>query len=536
MSAARETAFSGEVPVVVHGPLTGDPERIAAAPRAAPPAALPETASEALTAPVSVRPIPAERTSVMPGERVFGLDAFRGILLLAMNFTFTIPPWGPFPKWMYHTQVPPSPDRAYINVPGLTWQDMIFAMFVFTMAAAIPIAMGARLARGKPYPDILWSATRRAFLLLVFALVIGHVNPYWTQDYTRRGNVVAIAGLLVCFAVFLQPPPHWKESAARLLKRAGWAGVAAILFLLPVLYGTGFDPARRDHIMSALAFCTLAGTAIWLLTRRRLLLRLGIFVGIALGRAVAPLWDQFAAVWYATPAPWFYQPWYLDLLLVVIPGTVAGELITRWMRAPAEVTAPADAQGPAWSRGRLVLLGALGFSFAVILNVGLYERRYPLATAVAVAVAAGLLLFFSRSPRREREHVFQQLFLWSAVLLVCGMLVEPLEGGIRKDPQTLGFLLLMAGTAMAALGGLMVVFDSFRAATRRLEPVALVGQNALLAYVVLMLGIEHLLWLTGIGHRFTETLALATLRSVVLTALVGLLVVMATRKRIIWKA
>lgn len=515
-------------PIVMHAPPTGDAERVAATPRPLPKVvSVDPAAAPARPAPVAA---PAATMSEAPAERVFGLDAFRGILLLAMNFTFTIPPWGPFPRWMYHTQVPPSAERTYVNVPGLTWQDMIFAMFVFTMAAAIPIAMGARIARGKPYPDILWSATRRAFLLLVFALVIGHVNPYWTQDYTKRGNAIALMGLLICAAVFMQFPSSWKDSVVRAIRRVGWAGVALVLFALPLAYGQRFDADRRDGIMAALAFCTLAGTAIWLLTRRRLALRIGIFIGIAVGRALAMLWDGFGSIWFATPLPWFYQPWYLDLLLIVIPGTIAGELIARWMRSGAET----EERG--WAAGRLMLIAATALSFLVTLNVGLYERRYPLATTVAVVVTCVLLLGVSTGARHERERVLRQLFQWASVLLILGMLVEPLEGGIRKDPQTLAFLLVMGGTAIAALGGLLVVFDRFGTATRHLKPIALIGQNALLAYVVLMLGIEHILWLTGIGHRFTETLAQATLRSVILTALVGIIVTWATRRRLIWKA
>ena len=114
--------------------------------------------------------------------------------------------------------------------------------------------------------------------------------------------------------------------------------------------------------------------------------------------------------------------------------------------------------------------------------------------------------------------------------------VEPLEGGIKKDPQTLGFLLLMTGSAMAALGGLMILSDLFKAGRKTLRPIALIGQNALLAYVVIMLGFEHVLWLTGIGNSFTSTWQVATVRSIVLTTLAGTVVWYATRKRFVLKA
>jgi hypothetical protein len=541
-----------EQPIVLHGPLTGDPERIVEHPRSLPEIApdvvahtdvvgpLIPTARVEVATPGSVaterpeaqpRTLPAPAVSVAPTERVFGLDVFRGVLLLAMNFTFTIPPWGPFPKWMYHTQVPPSPTREYVGVAGLTWQDFLFAMFVFTMAAAIPIAMGGRLARGKPYPDIVFQSIRRGALLLLFALLIGHVNPYWTQDYTKRGNILALAGLLVCFAVFVQPPATWKAWAVRGLRYAGWAGVAALLFVVPTLvYGQTFSTDRRDYIMAALAFATVAGTAVWLLTRKNVGLRLGIFGVIVAGRALATEFPAVGQIWYANPAPAVYQPWYLELLLVIIPGTIAGDLIWRWMQKPKVSTTVRS-----WSTRRLAALAAIGWSFIPILCIGLYERRYPMQTTVAVIAMCAAMLVVTRGAGTERDRVLARLFAWASLWLVAGMLAEPLEGGIKKDPQTLGFLLLMAGSAMAALGGLMILSDIFRSGRRALRPAALIGQNALFAYVIIMLGFEHVLWLTGIGGSFTSSWQAATVRSVVLTGLAGALVWYATRKKLIWK-
>ena len=520
-----------ERPIVIHGPLTGDADRLAAHPRGLPGAAPNLVAARDVVGPLVVTPAVAPAVSVAPTERVFGLDAFRGFLLLAMNFTFTIPPAGPFAKWMYHTQVPPSATRAYVEVAGLTWQDLLFAMFVFTMAAAIPIAMSGRLAKGKPYPEIILQSLKRGALLFLFALIIGHVNPYWTNDYTKRGNVLSIVGFLVSFALFLQPPRTWRPAVARAVRYVGWAGAATILLVVPLLYGQTFDTAHRDHIMSALAFATVAGTVLWVFTRHSIRARVLLLGVIVLARLLAPHVGLVSSVWLANPAPWVYEPWYLDLLLLVIPGTIAGDLIWRWMQAPTD-----EPERAGWTSGRLKALGLVAASFIPILCVGLYERRYPLATTIVVMATSALLLALTRDPATARERVLARLFGWSALWLVLGMLAEPMEGGIKKDPQTLGFLLLMAGSAKAALGALLICADRFAAGRRQLRPVALIGQNALLAYVVLMLCIEHLLWLAGVGDAFTSTWPLATARSIALTLAAGLIVWGATRQRLIWKA
>jgi hypothetical protein len=368
-------------------------------------------------------------------------------------------------------------------------------------------------------------------MLLLLAMLIGHVNPYWTDDYTKRGNMLAILGLLVSFAVFVQPPTRWKPEVKRALRYAGAVGSIALLFVVPMLYGQVFSPERRDYIMSALAFCTIAGTLIWLFTRTRPTARIVVFCVVLAGRMAAQHVGWIGSIWYVSPVPWFYQPWYLDLLLIAIPGTFAGEQVGRWIKHGADADAP-----ELWSNARLATLAVLGFSFLPILLIGLYERRYPGETTAFVIATSTMLMFVARAPRSERDRILARLYAWAALLLVVGMFVEPLEGGIKKDPHTLGFLLLMTGIAMAWLASLLVVADVFAGRSRPLRPLAQIGQNALFAYVVFMLGIEHLLWLTGIGHAFTSTWQLATLRSVVLTFLTAAIVWFATKKRLIWKA
>lgn len=525
MSVARESA--GEQPIVVHGPFTGDADRLDAV---------------ALLPPPVYRPLPEEPTVVDHAElepapvataapqRAFGLDAMRGLLLLAMNFAFTIPPWGPFPEWMYHMQVPPSTTGAFVEQPGLTWRDMLYPGFLFTMSAAIPITMSARLAKGMPYPQIAWIAIRRGALLLLFSLIIGHVNPYWTHDNTKTGNITAIFGLLVAFAFFVKPRSDWSERSVRWLRYAAWAGVLAVLFVVPAWYGGEFDPVRQDNVILSIAFLTVAGTLIWLFTRFNVAVRLAILAIAVVGRMLAPRVDWIGSVWNATPAPWLYQSWFLDLLVIVIPGTIVGDLLVRWMkRAP-------DAEPALWSRGRLMTLAAIGLCVGPILAVGLYERRYPGATAVAIVALSALYVFVAAKPRNERDYVLFRLCALAAIMLVAGAMLEPFEGGIKKDPQTLGYLVLMTGMAIAGLTSLLIVVDEFGTGKRSLRPLVEIGQNPLFAYVVCFLGVLHVLFLFNLGGLFTATWQQAALRSVVLTAFVGLLVWLTTRHRLLWRA
>jgi Domain of unknown function (DUF5009) len=527
MTHPANEATTLEQPIVVRGPVTGDAERLATFPIALPAPAPTVTVSDtpSLTLTTSVAPA----TSVAPGERALGLDVFRAVLLLAMNFSFTIPDWGPFPAWMYHAQVPPSPTAAYVPIAGLTWQDLLFPGFVFAMAAAIPIALGARIARGVAYPSMIWASIQRAFLLVVLALVIGQVNPYWTHDDTHRGNVVALIGFVACFAFLVQPPKTWSEDRRRWFRRAAWAAVALVLFGVPLMYGQSFSPSRRDDILAALAFTSVAGTIIWLFTRKSLRLRMAVAAAVVIGRTAAPHVGWFGDMWYATPADWLYDAWYLDLLIIVVAGTTAGELLGRWM------TTRADRAEPTWSTWRLATLATLGAAVVPVLLVGLYHRNYPAATTAGVIALAAAMLLSVRHAGNEQERVLAQLYTWAAFWLVAGMLVEPLEGGIKKDPQTLSYLFISAGVGLAGLATLLVLADVMRVAKRPFAVLSTIGQNSLFAYVVFFLCGEHLLWLTGLGKTFTATWQEATIRSTVLTAIVGFVVWAATRKRLVWR-
>jgi hypothetical protein len=514
-----------EQPIILHGPITGDVTEadfdITAAPVVVAEAA-PAIADQQLST------VPAAAATVAPAsERAFGLDALRGLLLLAMNFAFTIPSGGPFPGWMYHMQVPPGGD--YVNQAGLTWRDMLYPGFLFTMSAALPVTMSARLAKGMPYPRLAWIALRRGALLMLFALIIGQVNPYWTHDYTKTGNIAAIFGLLVSFAVFVRPDRTWSRATTRVLRYTAYAGVATVLFVVPAWYGQSFSPERQDGVIASIAFLTVAGTMIWLCTRLRPVARLAILGVVFAGRAIAPQVGWFGEIWFWTPANWLYQPWYLELLTIAIPGTIIGDLLVQWMNRPAD-------ERLLWTSGRLMAIAAVGFSVIPILAIGLYERRYPGATAAAICGLCAVSVALTRKPLSQRDYVIARLSWYTAIILVAGVVLEPLQGGIKKDPQTFGYLVLMTGAAAAMLTGLLIVVDVFRMSQRVLRPLVEVGQNPLFAYVVLFLGILHLLWLFNAGNFLSATWQQATLRGVLLTTLVGMTVWLSTRKGLLWRA
>ena len=79
--------------------------------------------------------------------RMIALDALRGIAILMMTLSGVIPFDKPLPAWMYHAQEPPPTHDFNPNLPGLTWVDLVFPIFLFCMGAAIPIALSRRIEK-----------------------------------------------------------------------------------------------------------------------------------------------------------------------------------------------------------------------------------------------------------------------------------------------------------------------------------------------------------------------------------------------------
>lgn len=459
-------------------------------------------------------------------SRSIALDAFRGLLMIAMVFSFAILGKAGLPAWMYHMQFPPPAER-FTPLPGLTWRDLIFPGFLFTMAAAIPLASSRLLAAGMAYPEIIWRGLKRAALLFGFALIIGHTNPYWTNDYTKLGNVMAIVGFLACWPVLLSRRSDWSPARFRIFKLVGLVAVAALLFALPWAYDRSFSLFRKDNIIHALAFVGITTLIIWLFTRTNLQARLAVLatiVALKLG-ASQPGWLHEA--WLTKS--WLLEPWFIELLILTILGSIAGDLLVSWLAHGR------DEDQAGWPRPRLAVLAMVSIAVTPLLLVGLYTRAVGLTTLGVIGVAA-LGVALVHAPVAPADRVLAMLWRWGGALLILGMLLEPFEGGIKKDPQTLSFLVLMAGVCFVSLAALLIIADRLNVTRRTTRVLAETGRNPLLMYVLFSLFINHIAYLVEVGDYFTVGIGPALARATAFTALTTAVVVWLTRRRVFWKA
>lgn len=459
-------------------------------------------------------------------KRAFSLDALRGLFLLTMTFGFTIQSED-LPAWMYHRQF--DPQDHVIPVFGIGWRDLAYASFLFTMAAALPLTLTRRMDNGEPEIGIVLAAFRRGVMLILFALLVAHSNDFFL-GYTDSARVLSIVGFVVMGLVFTRRRKDWNPTRFKILNRFGWVAAIAFLALSPLAYGKTFSLSRTDDIIMGLAVAAFFGSIIWYFTRNRIEWRLAILaavVALYLGARQDGWVQQF---WYSSPAEWLFIPAQLSLLCVVIPGTIAGDHLLKWMRAGESGAAGHDD----WTRGRLILLSAVCIIITPIVVFGLYNRWVEETTlGVAALVAGGF--FLTRSPRAPGETLLRNLYLWAALWLMIGLFLEPSEGGIRKVPETLSYFFTVTGATSMLLVAMAAIVDLLNK-RRFVHTLIDLGHNPLLCYVVFTVFLNSVFELI---HPLQPVLegspGESVLRSIIMTGLVVLLVRFFTRRRIFWR-
>ena len=478
-------------------------------------------------------------SSVVPANRALALDAVRGLAILAMLLSGQMPfDENALPSWMYHAQVPPPAFQFQANLPGISWVDLVFPFFLFAMGAAFPLALSRRMDQGASRGRLLLFVLERGFLLAFFALFVQAIRPYtMNHDPTTATWLLALLGFFIFFPILTRLPAGWPNAVKFSVRAIGWLGAA--LFCLFVTYpdGGGFKLTRSDIIIVVLANMAVFGSLTWMLTRNNLFLRLGvigILFAIRFSNLPAPTDGWVHDLWKFSPAPWIYQLYYLQYLCIVIPGTIAGDLILQWTRRSGQPDRGSDSGN--WSFGRHALILLTMTALLLSLLIGL-KARWLLETtllAFALCVAGWMLL---RQAPNDTGRLYQKLFNWAVYWLVLGLVFEPYEGGIKKDHPTLSYYFVTSGLAICVFIGFSILIDVFH----QKRPVQLLidnGQNPMIAYAGINNFITPVLALTGgstLLAQFATTPWRGFWKGAIITLLMAITVSVLTRRKIFWR-
>ncbi len=476
------------------------------------------------------RPMEAQRHR--PAARAHSLDALRGYAIMTMILSAT-EAFRVLPSWMYHAQLPP-PDHLFTPTAyGITWVDLIFPFFLFSMGAAIPLSLGRQYDRGASRLALAWKSVLRWLKLSFFAVFIMHAFPFmlgYGQQWLRYA--VPLVGFVLLCLMFLSNPFGLSRRGALAVKAVAYVAGSALVLLQPYANGLPFQFTDTDIIIIILANVSLTGSLLYLLTIHRPWHRLAVLpfvVALFMAAPTAGSWAEW--IMHASPLPWLFEVPYQEYLLIIIPGTVAGEWLAEWLQARQPSAAVAENRMPLW----IVALLALS---VVVVNVVFLYARWLVANLIVTALLTAAILWITRkgsNPADSRWH--SRLSRAGSYLLLLGLFLEAYEGGIRKDDVTMSYLLVTCGLAFFALLFFTVACDHYRLRWLSL-PLELTGRNPMVAYVSSSMVVIPLLALLHL-YPFVEAMATQVwsglLKGILLTAASMAFTAWFTHRKWFWK-
>ena len=463
-------------------------------------------------------------------KRAYTVDLLRGLAIVGMVLSGQILWHAELPAWLFHAQVPPPSFRFDPSVPGITWVELVFPFFLFSMGAAFPLALRKRLeARGESVALILTVVVRRWALLALFAIALANLRSGVTGTLPAWGAAVIQLAGWGCFCALFMRFERLSNRQNRIVCFAGIAVLAALLLAERWIWGLPVSVERSDVIILVLANMALFGSVVWLYTRNNLLARLGILALLAalrLGCGVEGSWNE--ALWNWSPVPWLFRFDYLKYLCIIIPGTIAGDRIYAWM------THRGDEGAGASRRRELIVLGLLIALFCVNMW-GLFVRQ--LVVNLVASVVLGLLVRrLLRDDASATGSLYRALFGWGFFWLVLGLGLEAFEGGIKKDYATFSYFFVTSGLASLLL---IAAGIAMRRLNARFSVLVKCGQNPMVAYTAagfLIMPLLTLMHLSPYLQAFAELHPwMGVVRGVVVTAAVMAVTVFFTDRRLFWR-
>lgn len=458
-------------------------------------------------------------------KRLNSLDAFRGLAILCMVLSSSIAFGEMMPAWMFHAQTPPPTHVFNPNLPGITWVDLVFPFFLFSMGAAIPLALNKK-ADTEPFHKIFVQLFTRLVLLAFFAIFTFHARA-WVMDKTPSTitYLISIAAFACLFLIYGDWNSFVKPKLAIALKAIGVVLALSFLAFYAFAYGD-FSLAKSDIIIIVLANMAFFGGLIWYFTRKQPLWRIAVLPFVmAVFLASKETGSINELVFNATPADWLYKFYYLKYLFIIIPGTFAGEWFIK--ESKNENIEPT-------SKKVLSLIAVIAIALVVVNLWGLFTRNLEINLIINLFGCA-CLLFLAKDVKHS--ELVSNMIKAGTYLLLLGLFFEAYEGGIKKDFSTysyyfvcsgLSFLTLLAFSLIEKLGYLKAM-TNFLAAN---------GKNPMIAYTAGNLLLIPLLKITTLStylDAMNTSAFIGFARGVIFTGIVALITVLFTRLKFFWK-
>lgn len=492
-------------------------------------------------------------------KREPSLDALRGLAVVGMILSGYVAFNGTLPNWMYHVQTPGG--GAHANIAGIGWVDLVLPFFLFALGAALPFSLSRKLEKGERITSISVDIIKRFGLLLFFAIFYRHVHPWFLSEHfspTGREFLISFISLPLFVMIYMELPKSINPKLRLGIKLAGFAG--AIILLSQLYYPAervGFSLTRYDGVLWSLAWASVWGSFIWLLTRTNSMLRIAILpIVVALLLSAKQEGSWTATLLAFNPFNYLYKvevvktfctqtlgmpnnfKWLFNLsslktLLVIIPALQAGEYLKSYLKH-LEGNDEKDSKPQA----KLLAIVATLCLLVVVVNTWFLYERWLVANFLLSLCAIILSFVVLKKYNGSSKTFIRQMLIAGAYLLIVGLCIEPFEGGIKKAPTTFSYYIVVTGLAFFT-----TLFFScctqLGLLNRCIKMLATTGKNPMFAYVSGRLLILPFFWLIGIYQLWDGMNAnawIGTLKGVIITALVVALTAVTVRFKWFWKS
>ena len=450
-------------------------------------------------------------------KRIITIDILRGITIFATILCANT---------AYQPDLPapltPPPTYAFNpDIPGITWVDLVFPFFLFTMGAAFPLAMRKRLENGASRWSVTGSLLRRWLTLTIFAIVLG--NAYMIGSSPRPAIVKGIFQIVLWGVMFLSLVRVKDEKKTKLLNNTGLILLVAMAVTATDWLGLELSRWHSDVIIMILANVAFFGGLIWMFTKDNLRLRWLILLFIIALKALSSYTPEVLS-WVPSLSSigWFFSWGFLQYLVIAVAGSIAGDMLQKQSRSESRTEI----------NGTHIAAGIIALTAMLVQLWGLFTRHILADLIISAVLGAAFIIL-----TWKRRNIVSSLGYFGFAFMLIGIIFDPIDGGITKDYCNLSYLLTTTG--MTALTGAFVLALELKWNIKG-RGLSGCGQNPMLAYGVTTFFTGPILAMIGIG-AWLDTISLGSpfwgiVRGLVYTLLMVAITCFFTKKKLFWRS
>lgn len=199
----------------------------------------------------------------LAATRVVSIDIFRGLTIAVMIFVNELAEVRGLPWWTYH---------AHANQDVMTYVDMVFPFFLFTVGMSMPFSVEQRLRCNSSMARLWLHVVVRSFSLLVLGLILANADQADRAHMRMSGSSWALLGLIGA-GLYLNIYPK-SGRIARYTNMVRAAGLIGVALAFAIFRRTAHDGRAAwidfsyPEILGLIAFAYLAVALLYIPTRR----------------------------------------------------------------------------------------------------------------------------------------------------------------------------------------------------------------------------------------------------------------------------